>query len=126
MSRPPIKPWSEMTLEERMAGLVVIMVVFAIVLFVVFVLVPNVASLVSDNTSKPHDIMEAFAVPGDENSQFILIGVESVLNGYSRTAFFVDRKTGVEYVQIHKELTPRYNPDGSLIIHPEYIMEGEV
>lgn len=116
------------TREERGVVFAAIMVAFATVLFVVFVLVPNVyyAPSVSDNTSKPHDIMEAFAVPGDENSQFVQIGDESASNGYSRIMFFVDRKTGVEYVLIRGELSPRYHANGSLIIHPEYIMEGEV
>ena len=113
------------TLEERVATFGLIMVVFATVLFAVFVLVPNVESYVSDNPSKPNDILELFSVPGDENSQFVKIGDESALNSYSRTMFFVDRKTGVEYVMIHGELSPRYNTDGSLIIHPEY-MEAEV
>lgn len=115
------------TREERVVVFAAIMVAFATVLFVVFVLVPNVyAPSVSDNTSKPHDILEAFAIPGDENSQFIQIGEESALNGYSRIVFFVDRKTGVEYMRIHGDLTPRYHANGSHIIHPEYIMEGEV
>ena len=115
------------TREERVVAFVFIMVLFATVLFVVFVLVPNVyAPSVSDNTSKPNDIMEAFLVLGDENSQFVMIGDESVLNGYSRIMFFVDRKTGVEYVLIHGELSPRYHANGSLIIHPEYIMEAEI
>lgn len=114
------------THEERVVVFASIMVAFATVLFVVFVLVPNVyAPSVSDNTSKPNDILEAFLVPGDENSQFVKIGDESALNGYSRIMFFVDRKTGVEYVLIHGELSPRYHANGSLIIHPEYIMEGE-
>lgn len=115
------------TIEKGMVVFAIIIVVLATVLFVVCIHVPNVyAPSVSDNTSKPNDILEAFSVPGDENSQFVEIGDESALNGYSRILFFVDRKTGVEYVLIRGELSPRYHANGSLIIHPEYIMEGEV
>ena len=77
---------------------------------------------VEDNsTTKPNDIIELFSIPGDENSQFIKIGDESVLNGYSRVMYFADRKTGVEYVMIRGELTPRYHANGTLITHPELI-----
>lgn len=60
------------------------------------------------------------------SKQFALIGDEGVENDYFRALFFVDKKTGVEYVMLAGSLTPRYYANGSLIIHPEYIMEGEV
>lgn len=59
----------------------------------------------------------------DGTSQFVLIGDEGLKDGYLRVMFFVDTKTGVEYVMVGGEMTPRYNTNGSLINHPEYITE---
>lgn len=60
------------------------------------------------------------------SKQFALIGDEGVENDYFRALFFVDKKTGVEYVMLAGSLTPRYYANGSLIIHPEYIKEAEI
>ena len=64
----------------------------------------------------------AIPIPGEfESSQFALIGDEVMKDTYFRVMFIVDQKTGVEYVNVAGDITPRYNTDGSLIIHPEYI-----
>ena len=110
--------------EDLFIGLAVgiIGLTILIVAIILAVGIIDPISPVEDNsTTKPNDIIELFAIPGDENSQFIKIGDESVLNGYSRVMYFADRKTGVEYVMIHGELTPRYHANGTLITHPELI-----
>lgn len=61
-----------------------------------------------------------------ESNQFALICDDEVVEGsYLRAIFFVDQKTGVEYVMLAGSLTPRYDSNGSLIIHSEYVTEEE-
>ena len=109
---------------EILIGLVVGIIGLAIVIFAICTalgITEPIPPVEDNSTTKPNDIIELFSIPGDENSQFIKIGDESVLNGYSRVMYFADRKTGVEYVMIHGELTPRYHANGTLITHPELI-----
>ncbi|MBO5430914.1 hypothetical protein J5991_02590 [Methanocorpusculum sp.] len=110
--------------EDLFIGLAVGIIGLAILIVAIILAVGIIdpISPVEDNsTTKPNDIIELFSILGDENSQFIKIGDESVLNGNSRVMYFADRKTGVEYVMIRGELTPRYHANGTLITHPELI-----
>lgn len=83
--------------------------------FILCIVIPITSSL--PNQSIP----EVFG-----SKQFALIGDEGVEGDYFRALFFVDKKTGVEYVMLAGSLTPRYDTNGSLIIHPEYIKEAEI
>lgn len=114
----------DLDFPEILIGLVVGIIGLAIGIFAICTamgITEPIIPVEDNSTTKPNDIIELFSIPGDENSQFIKIGDESVLNGYSRVMYFADRKTGVEYVMIHGELTPRYHANGTLITHPELI-----
>ena len=92
-----------------MVGIIVLLFIGGGILCFVMIDLP-----MPDETASP--------IPGEfESSQFAQIGYEVLKDTYFSVRFIVDQKTGVEYVIVAGEITPRYNTDGSLIIHPEYM-----
>lgn len=99
-----------MNLDKGESIALAIIATALIVGFITCVIIPNI----SDSTNQ--SILKEY-----ESNQFALIGDEVLNDTHFRVMLIVDQKTGVEYAIVAGEITPRYNPDGSFIIHPEYM-----
>lgn len=108
--------FSELDFADKVFYIAIVIIALIVIGGSIFCLGSDMLSFPSTNQSIPEDL---------ESNQFALIGDEGTEGSYFRALFFVDQKTGVEYVMLAGELTPRYDSNGSLIIHSEYVTEGE-
>ena len=108
--------FSELDFSDKVFYITIVIIALLFIGGSIFCLGSDMLSSLSTNQSILEDL---------ESNQFALIGDEGTEGSYFRALFFVDQKTGVEYVMLAGELTPRYDSNGSLIIHSEYVTEEE-